>query len=186
MVTLPALLEQTTQMLTAQRPWEQNGEEPVDLTFYLSQPEWSREGDICRMTLGGSFQLLSAGPDGALQGSGFKWEGEKEIQAGKDAKIFAYAEPGGRPKASGGELRCDVRAYLSCFTEANIPMVSGLELGQLQPPDPQRPSLILRRSDGDTLWTVAKECGSTVEAIREANSLTGEPEPNQMLLIPII
>lgn len=186
MVTLPALLEQTTQTLTAQRPWEQNGEEPMDLTFFISQPEWSREGEICRMTLGGSFQLLSAGPDGVLQGSGFKWEGEKEIPIGKDAKIFAHAEPGGRPKVSGGEVRCDVRAYLSCFTEANIPMVSGLELGQLQPPDPQRPSLILRRSDGDTLWTVAKECGSTVEAIREANNLTGEPEPNRMLLVPII
>ena len=65
-------------------------------------------------------------------------------------------------------------------------MVMGLELGEEQARDPDRPSIILRRSDGTRLWDIAKKAGSTVEAIRKANSLEGEPAPGQMLLIPVI
>jgi hypothetical protein len=52
-------------------------------------------------------------------------------------------------------------------------------------PDPHRPSLILRRANGEDLWTIAKNCGSTVEAIEKANGLQQAPMPDQMLLIPI-
>lgn len=35
------------------------------------------------------------------------------------------------------------------------------------------------------LWDVAKQCGSTVDAIRKANRLTEEAQEGQLLLIPI-
>ena len=37
----------------------------------------------------------------------------------------------------------------------------------------------------DELWELAKATNSTVEAIRKANGLTGQPSADQMLLIPI-
>jgi hypothetical protein len=43
----------------------------------------------------------------------------------------------------------------------------------------------LRRAGDEGLWAIAKDYGSTVQAIREANQLTEEPENGQMLLIPI-
>ena len=64
-------------------------------------------------------------------------------------------------------------------------MVTGLEMGELQQPDPNRPSLILRRSGGQSLWELAKAHGSTVDAIRGANRLEEEPDETQMLLIPV-
>ena len=64
-------------------------------------------------------------------------------------------------------------------------MVTGVEVGQRKQPDPNRPSLILRRAGESRLWDIAKSAGSTVEAIRSANGLTGEPNPEQMLLIPV-
>ena len=70
-------------------------------------------------------------------------------------------------------------------TEQTIPMVTGVELGQKKSPDPNRPSLILRRAGDSRLWDIAKASGSTMEAIRRANGLSGEPAPDQMLLIPV-
>jgi hypothetical protein len=67
-----------------------------------------------------------------------------------------------------------------------IPMVTGLELGEEKTPDPSRPSLILKRQPSGGLWELAKATGSTVEAIRQANGLTAEPEMGKMLLIPVL
>ena len=53
-------------------------------------------------------------------------------------------------------------------------------------PYPDRPSLILCRMGQEPLWELAKESLSTVEAIRQANGLTEDPAPNQMLLIPVV
>jgi len=52
-------------------------------------------------------------------------------------------------------------------------------------PDPNRPSLIVRRAGANRLWDIAKDSGSTVEAIQKVNGLQGEPAPDQMLLIPV-
>ena len=65
-------------------------------------------------------------------------------------------------------------------------MVAGLELGELEEPDPTRPSLILRNAAGESLWSLAKNNGSTVSAILAANGLDGEPGQKQMLLIPVV
>ena len=64
-------------------------------------------------------------------------------------------------------------------------MVTGLTLGEVQEPDPGRPSLILYRAGKTRLWDIAKQNGSTVEAIRKANGIAEEPEPGRMLLIPV-
>ena len=64
-------------------------------------------------------------------------------------------------------------------------MITGLETGEHAQPDPNRPSLIVRRADGG-LWQLARESGSTMEAIRQANGLEQEPAPGQLLLIPVM
>lgn len=66
-----------------------------------------------------------------------------------------------------------------------IPMITGLELGEVIPADLERPSVILRRVGSDTVWDIAKAYGSTVERINEANALESEPLPDRMLLIPL-
>ena len=58
-------------------------------------------------------------------------------------------------------------------------------MGELLPPDPNRPSMILRRVESGSLWDIAKACGSTVEAIMEANTLEDQPEQGRILLIPV-
>ena len=74
---------------------------------------------------------------------------------------------------------------LSTGTDQGIPMMISLEADSLQELDTDRPSLILRRAGQDTLWEIAKQSGSTVDAIRVANQLAEEPAADQMLLIPV-
>ena len=70
--------------------------------------------------------------------------------------------------------------------ESDIPMLTGLEIGEATEPDPNRPGVILRRAGDQSLWELAKKFGSTVDAIQAANGLQQEPESDQMLLIPVL
>ena len=72
------------------------------------------------------------------------------------------------------------------FGSGDLEMIAGAELSEPGKPDPDRPSLIVRAPlAGQSLWELAKACGSTVEAIRGANHLPQEgPAPEGLLLIP--
>ena len=65
-------------------------------------------------------------------------------------------------------------------------MITGLEAGEMEASDPKRPSVILRKPGEKSLWELAKEHGSSAEAIREANGLQEEPDETRMLLIPVL
>ena len=76
---------------------------------------------------------------------------------------------------------------LSSVCRNPIEQVAGLRAGALQEPDPDRPSIIVRpRRAEESLWDIAKYCGSTVSAIQRLNKLENEPEENRLLLIPVI
>ena len=82
-------------------------------------------------------------------------------------------------------LKSEVPVSLKATARQEIPMVTGLSLGEERDPDPARPSLILHRAGNMRLWDLAKQSGSTVDAIRKANGIAEEPEPGRMLLIPV-
>jgi hypothetical protein len=65
-------------------------------------------------------------------------------------------------------------------------MVTSLEAGETVQKNADSPSLILRRTGSESVWDIAKACGSTVSAIWEANGLESEPQEDQMLLIPVL
>ena len=66
-------------------------------------------------------------------------------------------------------------------------MISAIRAGEAKDPDPERPSVIVRaRRPEETLWDIAKYCGSTVRAIQRLNRLESEPEDNRLLLIPVV
>ena len=82
-------------------------------------------------------------------------------------------------------MRTEYPVTMQVYSGQTIPAVTALELGEIKDPDPNRPSVVLRRAGDEGLWAMAKGYGSTVAAIQEANQLSGEPEIGQMLLIPI-
>ena len=82
-------------------------------------------------------------------------------------------------------LRADVAVNATTTSGQGFSMLSGMEMGEVEKPDPNRPSVIVRRKGSDRLWDVAKQTNSTVESIMQANQLEGEPEDSRVLLIPV-
>jgi len=109
--------------------------------------------------------------------------------ADAESQLSFLVQPSGsiQPLSGADELSVTTQMKLEMCVRAQegIPMVTALEVGQLCDMDSNRPSLILCRSQGDTLWNIAKRCGSTVDDIMRINHLEGQPQQNQMILIPV-
>jgi len=158
---------------------------------FLPQPVTISNGDQqAVMPLSGTFQMLYYDMEGNPRTAAQKWEDSMTVPTGDDSRVEATFWPAGKPQGSmmsgSVQLSGEGKLMMETVSSGAIPMVTNLELGELQEADPRRPSLILRRAGGQSLWELAKECGSSVESIRDANGIQTEPEAMQMLLIPVL
>lgn len=175
---LPMELDSRVETLDAQ-PMFQDGK-MLDMTFLIDHPSQYREGDMVTLELPGQFQFLYQDMDGNLQTATENWTGTLTLPAAENTVLQPSVQG---IETSGPNAR--VKLNLQTWADQEIPMISGLTVGETRQPDPDRPSLILRRMDTDSLWELAKATGSTMAAIRKANALTQDPEQGQMLLIPV-
>ncbi len=186
---VPALLDRKQEMIQAEQSLNGVCGEMVDLQFLPDFPIQYRCDDNVELELPGIFQYLCYGEDGALQGGSARWNGEYCLKAGADCCMNVIVNPVGHTTVleSGDrqELRGQLELTTQCTSKEGIPMVTGLEIGDIQEADPARPSLILRKCGNTKLWDIAKETGSTVSAIQKANHLENDPDEGQVLLIPV-
>ena len=187
-LTAPVVLENRRENLYGEQSISADANLTADVQFLPDFPRQRRTEDGVEMEYSGQFQTLYYGEDGRLHGSAARWEERQPIPADENSRIVAVPL-GAEAQAVTGNGRILAKAEmpveLTAATQQTIPMVTGVELGQAKQPDPNRASLILRRAGDNRLWDIAKASGSTMETIRRANGLSGEPNPEQMLLIPI-
>jgi hypothetical protein len=187
--TLPVILENRRENLYGEQTLPADASRIADVTFYPDFPRQRREDGAVDLEQPGQFQVLYYGPDGSLNGAAARWEGKLSVPADEELALVAVPAAGEVPRATpAGEqvtLSAAVPMEITAVTKQQLPMLSGITLGQPRQKDPDRPSLILRRAGSERLWDIAKANGSTVEAIRLANRLTEEPAPDRMLLIPV-
>ncbi len=177
MLTLPVLLEQLQRPLEAQGGMDHPITQVADMVLLPEHPlQYRQEGKI-HLEIPGLLQTLGYDQEGKLQVHTESWMGVMELPAGDQCSICANVVHG-----NGSQLQ----VQLQSVAQQSFPMVTDLQLGAEIEPDPDRPSLILCRAEDGDLWSIAKECGSTVEAIRKANGFSAEPVPGQMLLIPVV
>lgn len=177
-LNLPMELDNRIEMVDAQLTFQEG--KVLDMVFLPDHPAQYREGDIVNLEIPGIFQILYQDIDGNMQFATESWTGTMSFPAAENCQIHAavHAE-------EYSESNARVKVNLQTWTDQEIPMISALTVGEARQPDPDRPSLILRRMDSDSLWDLAKTTGSTMEAIRKANQLTQDPMQGQMLLIPV-
>lgn len=189
-LTLPALLDERTEQLEITQGLQLGAEQIVEVAFYPDEPVTYREADQLISELPGQIQVLYTDEHGSLQSLWEPFCGRWELPAGESCNLRLYCglESVAAPVMQNGQvqLKAILKLEAGAWTEQSLPMVTGMELGEKRNPDPARPSVILRRAGEDTLWELAKGHGSTVDAICKANRLTGEPDPKQMLLIPVL
>lgn len=185
---LPVMLENRAENISVRQQLPGVTGETADLTFLPDFPRQSRNGDKVMLDLTGQFQVIYYAPDGSLQGSMARWEENMQLPADPAANmVFLVQMQNAQAIAGMDEMSLSGQYVLQLHTFAaqGMPMVTGLEIGPERERDPARPSLILCRPDGETLWEMAKRTGSTVADIRRANNLTAEKQENRMLLIPV-
>lgn len=187
---LPAVLDRETENFHAEHTVDMNGVQPIDVTFYPDHPQLYREGDKLGATHSGVFQILGYDEEGKLRGGVSRWQTDADLTADAGVGAQMSVQPTGTPQLmpapDGVGVRADMLVDTEFTTSEGMPMLTGMELGQWQEADLDRPSLILRRAGNDRLWDIAKQSNSTVEAIQKANNLQQEPGEGQLLLIPVV
>ena len=185
---LPSMLEQRTETVSVRQQLQGITGDIADLTFLPDFPRQSRSGDKVTLELPGQFQVLYYAPDGSLQGSTARWEESMQLTADPATQMAFLVQPQNAQAIAGADemnLTGHYALQMHTFVNQGMPMVTGLEIGQEQEKDPSRPSLIIRRPDGESLWEMAKHCGSTVADIRRVNALPDELHENRLLLVPV-
>lgn len=189
-LNLPAILDERTETIAVEHTMETDAMHVVDATFYPEPPQLRRSGDAVSAEFSGQFQMLGYNPEGQLQSMASRWQDMRTIDA-SDATSVEMTIPSINPpqvslNGENADLHMEMPVHMQVVAQQGIPMVTGLELGEVRQPDPDRPSLILRRAGTDSLWEIAKSTGSTVQAIQAANGLDQEPNSEQFLLIPVL
>lgn len=186
---LPMILDSSQETIRFEGTIPENATRVVDVTVCPEHPSIRRAGDLTELECSGQCQVLFCDENGALQGRSARWSQVWELPASMDAEVLGAVQSVSRPQASlnAGQISLNgaVQAEAMTVSQQGMPMVTGLELGEMLRPDPGRPSLILRRAGEGSLWEIAKDTGSTVSAIRKANGLNDEPLDDRLLLIPV-
>ena len=186
---LPAVLESRSQNLQMQTGAAKDGLRLADVTCILQPPQLQTGESAVQVELPGSFQVLYYDAEGVLREQQMPMQEQMSLPADSTCTLQATVWPWNKVQGSlmGGNLQLQAERVLQLDTlmSAGIPMVTGLEAGELRQADPNRPSLILCRMGEKSLWELAKATGSTVEDICQANRITETPDPDKMLLIPV-
>lgn len=186
---LPMVLESRSEQMELMAEAEAAAERLVDVTCLQEQPTIWRDGEQVVLEAPCTFQALYYDDEGNLRSLTKSGSGRLQLPAAPECTMTACITACETPQAMmmGQNLRLETRNTLQLCTRADqqIPMISGVSMGTAMR-DPSAPSLILQRMGEGGLWELAKNCDSTVEAILKANPAAGEPQPGQMLLIPVM
>jgi len=160
LLEVPAVLDDRRELITARQQIPGQTHQCLDAAYCGDFPSVRCGGDSVRLEIPGMFQVLLSDEDGTMRGTVVRWEGTSTFAAGENIRLEVTAEQAGQPEATaGGEelnVQVPVRLRVRTVSQAGIPMVSGLEIGEIKEQDEPAPSLILARADGEELWNLAK------------------------------
>lgn len=162
----------------------------ADISVMLETPTQRRAENHAELEFSGSWQLLAYDREGKLFTDTRKWSEMWELPMDQNVKVECMASMSGTPVFSrSGEyhqITMDMELLAQTYCAQGLSMMTGFEATDARALDPNRPSIVLRRTRGEGLWDIAKENGSTVQAIYEANHLNQDPLEDRVLLIPIM
>lgn len=187
--SIPAWQDQQQKTVEFSSALASEGGSCVDLQFCPDAPDVSRRTGTVDVEMSGTFQGVMMNPDGEYTAVHNKDSASLHLDTECDTVCFPIQQSGVTSRREAAAWRTDTKVLLDLRSIRSDPieMVTGVRMGEVKAPDPARPSVIIRcRKNQESLWDLAKRCGSTVGAIRRMNQLDGEPEEDKLLLIPVI
>lgn len=185
---LPVRLQHISQNISYGHGISANAQTVLDTTAYWEQPIVRQSEDMASIVMPAQYQVVFTDDEGIQQCASGRGEETWELPSSGENTVFAYMScplPRGTARGESIDISGEMIVEADVFSNTGIPMVTGLQLGEMVAPDSNRPSLILCRRGEQRLWDLAKVYGSTVKAIEETNSLQKEPLDDQILLIPV-
>jgi hypothetical protein len=163
----------------------------LNMVFYPDAPQTMQDENSIAYHFGGTFQSLEQdGAEEMASGTG-KGESVWEFPQGMDTANQIWMYPSGIPShgisSEGNTGKCRMTVELTSGLQHALEIVKGITLGEEKRREGNRPSLILcRPKEEETLWQLAKRCGSTVEVITKANQMDPDNLHDDILLIPLM
>ena len=188
-LNLPVRLDVRIDEIPVEQNMNANPQNVLDIAAYWDCPVLRQSADSAEAELDGHFQILYKNETESLQSASVQKQVNWSLESDSDnyvCMVLSTQMPKTGIGPEGMQISMNLSLETAVFSRQGIPMITALELGEITEPDPLRPSLILRKAEGSTLWELAKSCGSTVEAICSANELEQEPIADRMLLIPVL
>lgn len=189
LISVPAWLDRQTRHLELSGTVSGGEGAPVDLIFFRDPPDVKLRSGAADVEQGGSFRTLVMDPSGQYTSRSDRASQSIHMDTECQTVCFSSGAASVNVRQEGASWRTDTQVALDLKSLCVRPMemVTGVKLGEARTPDPERPSVIIRnRNREESLWDLAKRCGSTVGAIRRINRLEGEPEEDRLLLIPVL
>ena len=188
-LSLPVILEQRMDSYSAEQVMQGKSGQVLDVTFTADCPKHHLGTGAGEQQLSGVFHVIYRTGDERIQNALVRWEYQKSLPVGDGCAVNAMVIGQGKIRTmetgEGISFSVPIQVHTQTTVNQGLKMITGLELGQVREPDPNRPSLILCRPGKENLWSLAKRCGSTVGAIQRANHIDEEFQENRILLIPI-
>ena len=186
---MPVVLDRRSELLRLNQSAPGECYQAVDAWAFWEQPVIRRNGIRVDAEMLGMVQVLCLDEAGQYSAVSIRCSHQWSLEAGEGSDLAVQGIPQSLPSVSydGTNIHVSLPMEVETITTAweQFPMITGLQLGQGKQPDPARPSMILRRAGTDTLWNIAKQYGSTVDAIKKANGLEDHHVQGQILLIPV-
>lgn len=189
-VELPAVLQRQSQQMTLQEEAPFGGGQVADVAFYPDAPQCQEQDGQWVVEQPGLFQVLYYGDDGILQCASVHAREQWNVPSQEQVQLNLWSAPVGKAQGQIGHQSTAVQAQVQVEMQAEAQekknTVRAISGAQIAEKDPNRPSLILRKVGQEDLWNIAKKAGSTVEAIEKANHLQYQPDPDTVLIIPVM
>lgn len=187
---LDTCLDRQSSLQTVRQSLSGPLQEILDTDVYPDYPAQERQGEQIRVTVPVSMRVLGYDENGSLCARSGKGEAAQELALSDQALCRVRAalsgEPLASPSAGGVEVRCGVSVETACYGRQELRALCGGTVDEAEDRK-ARPSVIMRAAQkNEALWSIAKACRSTTDAIRAANHLeTDRLTDDAMLLIPV-
>ena len=189
-LSVPAVLSRETVTHDAQQPVNLGSVRTTMASFAPEHPRVYSDADGYHVEIGGKFSVFGFDNEGVFRQVCSNWDDTFSVAAADNVKLDVMLIPNTKASVMNDGLKLTASASLQldviAFASDGIPMITGIDVGEPVVFTEERPGLIIKRAGDMCLWDIAKESGSTVSAIKEANGLQQEPNPDQVLLIPVI
>ena len=184
-INVPALLDRRELVIPIQTPVGSDMDRFEAPMILYRQPYVTSEEDGLIVGVSGEIQIVGHDREGAWICDNLRFDEHTSFAGAYENRLELW--PGMTSFIDYGGSAVTGEIGVTAFSYQSEPMnvLTGIEIGELKPADSHRPSVVVKRAGEEDLWTLARQYGSTVDAICKANQINDEPHPGMMLLIPV-